>query len=78
MISDMGGRTDDTFFMAWLAVAFNTFLAPTTALRLSPKCYGLVLDHGNLKNMNICLFVVEHINEAFRNMDHAKDVRVII
>ena len=25
MIKDMGGRTDDTFFMAWLAVAFSTF-----------------------------------------------------
>uniref|UniRef100_M8CN99 Uncharacterized protein n=1 Tax=Aegilops tauschii TaxID=37682 RepID=M8CN99_AEGTA len=39
MIQDMAGRTDDTFFMAWLTVAFNTFLAPTTALKLSPKCY---------------------------------------
>ena len=56
MIKDMGGRMDDTFFMAWLAVAFSTFLAPTTALRLSPKSYGLVLDHENLKNMNIFLF----------------------
>lgn len=55
MIKDMGARTDDTFFMAWLAVAFNTFLAPTTTLRLSPKCYKLVLDHQNLKNTNICL-----------------------
>ncbi|XBH86761.1 hypothetical protein VPH35_074356 [Triticum aestivum] len=72
MFKDMVGRTDDTFFMAWLEVAFNTFLAPTTALRLSPKCYGLMLDHPNLKNTNICLFVGEHINEAFRNMDQAK------
>ena len=72
MIQDMAGRTDDTFFMAWLAVAFSTFLAPTTALKLSPKCYGLVLDHQMLKNTNICLFVAEHINEAFRNMDQEK------
>ncbi|VAH73454.1 unnamed protein product [Triticum turgidum subsp. durum] len=72
MIEDMAGRTDDTFFMAWLAVAFSTFLAPTTALKLSPKCYGLVLDHEMIKNTNICLFVAEHINEAFRNMDQEK------
>ncbi|VAI48068.1 unnamed protein product [Triticum turgidum subsp. durum] len=72
MIEHMAGRTDDTFFMAWLAVAFSTFLAPTTALKLSPKCYGLVLDHQMLKNTNICLFVAEHINEAFRNMDQEK------
>ncbi|XBH63525.1 hypothetical protein VPH35_117477 [Triticum aestivum] len=72
MIQDMAGRTDDTFFMAWLAVAFSTFLAPTTALKLSPKCYGLVLDHELLKNTNICLFVAEHINEAFQNMDQEK------
>ena len=72
MIKDMAGRTDDTFFIAWLAVAFNTFLAPTTALKLSPMCYGLVLDHEMLKNTNICLFVAEHITEAFRDMDQAK------
>ena len=72
MIKDMAGGMDDTFFMAWLAVAFNTFLAPTTTLRLIPKFYGLVLDHPKLKNTNICLFVGEHINEAFRNMDQAK------
>ncbi|VAH83409.1 unnamed protein product [Triticum turgidum subsp. durum] len=72
MIEDMAGRTDDTFFMTWLAVAFSTFLAPTTALKLSPKCYRLVLDHEMIKNTNICLFVAEHINEAFRNMDQDK------
>ncbi|XBH98595.1 hypothetical protein VPH35_128083 [Triticum aestivum] len=72
MIEDMAGRMDDTFFMAWLAVAFSTFLAPTTALKLSPKCYGLVLDHEMIKNTNICLFVAEHINKAFRNMDQEK------
>ncbi|XBH93033.1 hypothetical protein VPH35_084046 [Triticum aestivum] len=72
MIQDVGGRTDDAFFMAWLAVAFSTFLAPTTALKLSPKCYGLVLDHEILKNTNIFLLVVEHINEAFQNMDQEK------
>ena len=72
MIEHMAGRTDDTFFMAWLVVAFSTFLAPTTALKLSPKCYGLVLDHQMLKNTNICLFVAEHINEAFRTMDQEK------
>ncbi|XBH97390.1 hypothetical protein VPH35_127060 [Triticum aestivum] len=74
MIEDMAGRTDATFFMAWLVVAFSTFLAPTTALKLSPKCYELVLDHEMIKNTNICLFVAEHINEAFRNMDQEKQI----
>ncbi|XBH55083.1 hypothetical protein VPH35_077234 [Triticum aestivum] len=49
-----------------------TFLAPTTAVKLSPKCCELVLDHEMLKNTNICLFVAEHIDEAFRNMDQEK------
>ncbi|XBI48545.1 hypothetical protein VPH35_112253 [Triticum aestivum] len=72
MIKDMAGKMDDTFFMAWLAVAFSTFLAPTTALKLRPNCYGLVLDHEMLKNTNSYLFVAEHINEAFWNMDQEK------
>ncbi|XBI26245.1 hypothetical protein VPH35_051008 [Triticum aestivum] len=74
MIEDMDGRTNDTFIMAWLAVSFSTFLAPTTALKLSPKCYGLVLDHEMIKNTNICLFVAEHINETFWNMDQEKQI----
>ena len=73
-IEAMKGKVDDTFFIAWLAVAFTTFLAPTTGLKLSPKCYGLVLEHEILKNTNICLFVAEHINEAFRNMGSSQTV----
>jgi hypothetical protein len=65
MIQDMKGKIVDTFFIAWLAVAFSTFLAPTTTLKFKPKCYGLVLDHQMLKNTNVCLVVSEHISEAF-------------
>ncbi|KAI4978272.1 hypothetical protein ZWY2020_014826 [Hordeum vulgare] len=37
IIQDMKGKVDDTFSITWLAVAFNTFLPPTTTLKLSPN-----------------------------------------
>ena len=39
MIENMYGAHDDKFVRAWAVIDFDCFLAPTTALNVSPWCY---------------------------------------
>jgi hypothetical protein len=65
MIKAMNGAADHRFLRAWSVVAFNCFLAPTTGLKVSPRCYPAVNDVSLLPHTNIYQFVVDQIRIVF-------------
>jgi hypothetical protein len=74
MIKAMNGAADQRFLRAWLVVAFNCFLAPTTGLKVSPRYYPAVNDVSLLSRTNICQFVVDQIRIAFSALGNKKSV----
>jgi hypothetical protein len=74
MIKDMEGAADDRFLRAWAIVAFDCFLAPTTGLKVSPRCYPAVYDIKLLPRTNICQFVADQIRVAFSALGNKKSV----
>uniref|UniRef100_A0ACD5V228 Uncharacterized protein n=1 Tax=Avena sativa TaxID=4498 RepID=A0ACD5V228_AVESA len=73
MIEDMAKKSDDLFVRAWSIMAYN-FLAPTTGLKVSPRCYPAVYDVELIPKMNICQFVVDQIRLAFSSLKSKKSV----
>ena len=65
MIKDMAGAADNNFLRAWLAVAFSCFLAPTTSLNISPRCFPAVMHVDAITETNVCQFVVDQLKLAF-------------
>ncbi|KAI5020582.1 hypothetical protein ZWY2020_045470 [Hordeum vulgare] len=65
MIKEMNGSHDDDFVRAWLALAFSSFLAPSTSLSISPKSFPTVMDVNLITETNICQFVVDQLKLAF-------------
>ncbi|KAE8808182.1 hypothetical protein D1007_15310 [Hordeum vulgare] len=65
MIKEMNGSHDDDFVRAWLALAFSSFLAPSTSLSISPKSFSAVMDVNVITETNICQFVVDQLKLAF-------------
>ena len=65
MIKDMAGAADNNFLRAWLAVAFSCFLAPTTSLNISPRCFPAVMHVDAITETNVCQFVVDQLKFAF-------------
>ncbi|KAE8798760.1 hypothetical protein D1007_25943 [Hordeum vulgare] len=65
MIKEMNGSHDDDFVRAWLALAFSSFLAPSTSLSISPKSFPAVMDVNVITETNICQFVVDQLKLAF-------------
>jgi hypothetical protein len=74
MIREMNGVADVRFVRAWSVLAFNCFLAPTTGLKVSPRCYPAINDVDMLPHTNICQFVVDQIRIAFSALGNKKSV----
>lgn len=74
MIVKMNGASDDIFLHAWLAVAFSWFLAPTTSLSISPRCYTAILHTSAIKDTKICDFVIDQLRLAFMGFGDKKKV----
>ena len=74
MIESMDGAHDDRFVRAWAVIAFDCFLAPTTALKVSPRCYLAVSDLQLLAKSNVCQFVVDQTKSAFLDQGNKKSV----
>lgn len=74
MIVKMNGASDDIFLHAWLAVAFSCFLAPTTSLSISPRCYTAILHRSAIKDTKICDFVIDQLRLAFMGFGDKKKV----
>jgi hypothetical protein len=53
MIRYMNGVADHRFLRAWSVVAFNFYLAPTTELKVSPRCYLAIKSVATHKNLSI-------------------------
>ena len=71
-IENMNGAHDDDFLRAWLALAFSCFLAPTTSLSISPRCYTAIMHTSAIKDTNICDFVVDQLRLAFMGFGEKK------
>ena len=74
MIKDMAGAADNNFLRAWLAVAFSCFLAPTTSLNISPRCFPVVMHVDAITETNVCQFVVDQLKLAFARPSDKKAV----
>ncbi|KAF7065747.1 hypothetical protein CFC21_071819 [Triticum aestivum] len=72
MIEKMNGACDENFLRAWLAVAFSCFLAPTTSLSISPRCYTAILHTSVIKDTKICDFVIDQLRLAFMDFGDNK------
>ena len=74
MIEEMKGAHDERFLRAWAVVAFDCFLAPTTGLKVSPRCYLAVSDLDLLSRSNICQFVIDQTKNALLDLANKKFV----
>ena len=70
----MAGVADNNFLRAWLAVAFSCFLAPTTSLNISPRCFPTMMHLDAITETNVCQFVVDQLKLAFARPSDKKAV----
>ncbi|XBI77956.1 hypothetical protein VPH35_087732 [Triticum aestivum] len=66
----------DVFKMKLLMYLISVVFAPTTSLRPSNKCFPILADLKNVKNMNLCKFIADFLHDAFSNKMYQKGCRL--
>ncbi|XBI31488.1 hypothetical protein VPH35_055049 [Triticum aestivum] len=66
----------DVFKMKLLMYLISAVFAPTTSLRPSKKCFPILANLKNVKNMNWCKFVADFLHDAFKNKMYQKGCRL--
>ncbi|VAH85014.1 unnamed protein product [Triticum turgidum subsp. durum] len=66
----------DVFKMKLLMYLISAVFAPTTSLRPSNKCFPILADLKNVKNMNWYKFIVDFLHDAFSSKMYEKGCRL--
>ncbi|XBI47881.1 hypothetical protein VPH35_111735 [Triticum aestivum] len=66
----------DVFKMKLLIYPISAIFAPTTSLRPSNKCFPILANLKNVKNMNWCKFIADFLHDAFKNKMYQKGCRL--
>ncbi|XBI78407.1 hypothetical protein VPH35_088106 [Triticum aestivum] len=66
----------DVFKMKLLMYLISAIFAPTTSLRPSNKCFPILANLKNVKNMNWCKFIADFLHDAFKNKMYQKGCRL--
>ncbi|KAF7006218.1 hypothetical protein CFC21_021275 [Triticum aestivum] len=66
----------DVFKMKLLMHLISAVFAPTTSLRPSNKCFPILADLKNVKNMNWCKFLADFLHNAFSSKMYQKGCRL--
>ncbi|KAM0820969.1 hypothetical protein ACQ4PT_041929 [Festuca glaucescens] len=62
MLSEMT-QDDDIFKQVWMMYLVCTLLAPTTSNKVSNRCYPILENISNVRNMNLCQFVCDRLHD---------------
>ncbi|KAM0884639.1 hypothetical protein ACQ4PT_030878 [Festuca glaucescens] len=65
-------EADDTFRELWLLFMVSTVVAPTTDTKMSNKCYPMLLDIADAKEMNMCKFIVDELHNHLSNGKYSR------
>ncbi|XBH83643.1 hypothetical protein VPH35_072013 [Triticum aestivum] len=66
----------DVFKMKLLMYLISAVFAPTTSFRPSNKCFPILADLKNVKNMNWCKFIADFLHDAFSSKMYQKGCRL--
>ncbi|XBI29381.1 hypothetical protein VPH35_053375 [Triticum aestivum] len=66
----------EVFKMKLLMYLISAVFVPTTSLRPSNKCFPILANLKNVKNMNWCKFIADFLHDAFKNKMYQKGCRL--
>ncbi|XBI79749.1 hypothetical protein VPH35_089107 [Triticum aestivum] len=66
----------EVFKMKLVMYLISAVFAPTTSLRPRNKCFPILANLKNVKNMNWCKFIADFLHDAFKNKMYQKGCRL--